>query len=221
MARKPKLAVVRTTIRDVAREAGVALWTVSNALTGKSYVLDETRRLVQEVADRLGYRASPTAQALRTRRTRAIGVLVADVANPSYPHFIRGIEDVAIRERCILLLCNTDGNEARQIDQMRSLIDRQVDGMVLLSPHCESPQVRKLLDAGIPFVLVQRRSARFTDRGRPRSWALSQLDCGELDGSMPNCSARSQRSRIFTSGQQRHHEAAISYDAIGSEAQGA
>ncbi|MBV9519968.1 MAG: LacI family DNA-binding transcriptional regulator [Hyphomicrobiales bacterium] len=46
-----KLAVVRTTIRDVAREAGVALWTVSNALTGKSYVLDETRRLVQEVAD--------------------------------------------------------------------------------------------------------------------------------------------------------------------------
>jgi LacI family transcriptional regulator len=88
---------------------------------------------------------------------------VADVANPSYPDFIRGIEDIAIRERCTLLLCNTDASEARQIEQMRSLIDRQVDGMVLLSQHCESAPIRNLLDCGIPFVLVQRRSTRFTD----------------------------------------------------------
>lgn len=153
----------RVTIHDVARAAGVSLSTVSNALAGKEIVREDTRRIVQEAAARLGYRASAVAQALRTRRTNTIGVLLADVANPSSPDFVRGIEDVAIRERFTLLLCNNDGDEARQVRQMRSLIDRQVDGMVLISQHCDSPAVREQLDSGIPFVLVQRHSARLQD----------------------------------------------------------
>lgn len=153
----------RVTIHDVVRESGVSLSTVSNALAGKDIVREDTRRIVQEAAARLGYRASAIAQALRTRRTNTVGVLLADVANPSYPDFVRGIEDVAIREHCTLLLCNNDGDEARQITQMRSLIDRQVDGMVLISQHCDSPAVRELLDSGVPFVLVQRHSTQFQD----------------------------------------------------------
>ncbi|MER9934175.1 LacI family DNA-binding transcriptional regulator [Mesorhizobium sp. M0088] len=153
----------RVTIVDVAREAGVGISTVSNALAGKDIVRLKTRNKVIRIAERLGYRASPMAQALRSRRTMAIGVLVADVANPSYPDFVRGIEDVALREGCTLLLCNTDGDEERQLEQMQSLIDRQVDGMVLLSPHCDSDRVRNLLNKGVPYVLVQRRSDRYED----------------------------------------------------------
>ena len=153
----------RVTIHDVARAAGVSLSTVSNALAGKDIVREDTRRIVQEAAARLGYRASAVARALRTRRTNTVGVLLADVANPSSADFVRGIEDVAIRERFTLLLCNNDGDEVRQAVQMRSLIDRQVDGMVLISQYCEGPAVRELLDSGVPFVLMQRRSARFRD----------------------------------------------------------
>lgn len=153
----------RATIHDVARESGVALSTVSNALSGKGYVREETRRAVRDAADRLGYRASAVARALRTQRTCALGVLMADVANPSSPDFVRGIEDVALREGSTLLLCNTDGSEEKQLSQMRSLLDRRVDGMVLLSQHCASAPVRALLDTGIPFVLVQRRSAEYRD----------------------------------------------------------
>lgn len=153
----------RTTIRDVARESGLALSTVSNALAGKEYVRPDTRRLVEETAARLGYRASVVAQALRTRRSNTIGVLLADIANPSSPDFVRGIEDVALKEGCTLFLCNTDGSEALQREQMRSLLDRQVDGMVLISQYSEGPEVRNLLDTGAPFVLVQRRSFRHQD----------------------------------------------------------
>ncbi len=153
----------RITIHDVARECQLALSTVSNALAGKPHVSEKTRQLVQETAERLGYRASAVARSLRTQRSSTIGVLMADVANPSFPDFVRGIEDVVVREHCTLLLCNTDGSEEKQVRHMHMLLDRQVDGIVLISQHCASPPVRALLDGGPPFVLIQRRSLAHAD----------------------------------------------------------
>lgn len=105
----------RVTIRDVAAACGLALSTVSNALAGKPHVKPETRKLVHEAAQRLGYRASTVARALRMQRSFTIGVLVADVANPVSPAFVRGIEDVALKEGCTLFVCNTDDVEDKQI----------------------------------------------------------------------------------------------------------
>jgi LacI family transcriptional regulator len=153
----------RATIHDVARECGVSLSTVSNALAGKTNVSEETKERVLAAAAKLGYRASRFARALRMQRSFTIGVLIADVANPASPDFVRGIEDVAVRERCTLLLCNTDGDEEKQITHMRSLLDQQVDGMVLISQHCDGEVVRQLLASGTPFVLLQRRCARYAD----------------------------------------------------------
>ncbi|SEQ25786.1 transcriptional regulator, LacI family [Faunimonas pinastri] len=153
----------RITIYDVARETGLAPSTVSNALAGKGHVSEKSRLLVQEAATRLGYRALPLARALRLQRSFTIGVLIADIANPAFPDFVRGVEDVVVREKCTLLLCNTDGQEASQIEQMDALGDRGVDGIVLISQHTRSPEIRQRLQAGPPFVLVQRRSAGFED----------------------------------------------------------
>ena len=153
----------RVTIRDVAAQSGHAVSTVSNALADKKHVNEETRRHVREIADKLGYRPSVLARSLRMQMSSTIGVLVSDVGNPTTPEFIRGIDDVAVREGCTILLCHTDESEVRQIGQMQTLVDRQVDGMILISQHCESPAVRKILDGKTPFVLVQRRSSRFRD----------------------------------------------------------
>ncbi|AHF77279.1 LacI family transcriptional repressor [Sodalis praecaptivus] len=150
-------------IFDVAREAGVAVSTVSNALTGKTIVKESTRARVQAAADSLGYRVSVVARSLRMQRTFTLGVLLADVANPSSPDFLRGIEDIADREQCSLLVCNTDGQLEKQLAQMRVLLDRRVDGLVMLSQHCESPEVRALLAGGTPYVMLQRRSLYHED----------------------------------------------------------
>ena len=152
----------RVTIRDVAIKSGHAVSTVSNALADKRHVSDETKEHVRKIAAELGYRPSTLARALRMRLSSTIGVLVADVGNPATPEFIRGVDDVAVREGCTILLCNTDDQESRQISQMETLLDRQVDGMILISQHVDSPAVRRLLDK-VPFVLVQRRSSRFRD----------------------------------------------------------
>src|ERR1700710_689655 len=153
----------RITIHDVAQETGFAVSTISNALAGKSHVNEETRSRIQEVALRIGYRASAAARSLRLRQSRMIGVLVADVANPASPDFLRGIEDVATKNGYDVLLCNTDGAEQRQISQMRALMDRNVDGIVLISQHCTNPAIRALLEDGPPYVLLQRRSKLHKD----------------------------------------------------------
>jgi LacI family transcriptional regulator len=155
---KPKVS-----IHDVAREAGVALSTVSNALAGKEIVKESTRVRIQEIADRMGYRVSVVARALRMQRTFTLGVLLADVSNPSSPDFLRGVEDVADRESCSLLVCNTDGLLDKQVTQMKVLLDRRVDGLVMLSQYSDPPLVRELLDSGTPYVLLQRRSRKHQD----------------------------------------------------------
>jgi LacI family transcriptional regulator len=163
MARSSLSKAKRISIREVAKDCGVALSTVSNALAGKTSVAEATRLKVEEAAKRLGYRASGVARALRMQRTFTIGVLMADVSNPSSPDFLRGIEDVADQEKCSLLLCNTDEILEKQISHMKVLLDRQVDGLVLVSQHCDAPEVRELLDSGTPFVLLQRRSLAHKD----------------------------------------------------------
>jgi len=152
----------RVTIKDVAEECGLALSTVSNALSNKSIVTEETRKRVQEVAKRLGYRASSIARGLRMNRTSAIGVLVADVANPSVADHLRGIDDVTTRENLSVILCNTDDSESRQLMLMQVLRDRNVDGMILISQRCWGDEFRALM-ADVPCVLMHRRSAEFPD----------------------------------------------------------
>lgn len=153
----------RVTIRDVAAATGHAVSTVSNALAGKRYVSEATRKHVKAIAETLGYRPSALARSLRMQHSSTIGVLVPDVSNPAMPEFIRGIDDVAVREGCIILLCNTDEDVDRQVSQMQTLLDHQVDGIILISQHCEEPKVRQVLDGKTPFVLLQRRSWRFRD----------------------------------------------------------
>lgn len=153
----------KVSIRDVASAAGVSLSTVSNALTGKDNLSEETRSRVLNVVDRLGYRASVTARALRLQRTFTIGVLLADIANMSSPDFLRGMEEVADREQYSLLVCNTDGQAARQQQLMAMLLDRQVDGLLLLSQRSDLPEIRALLERFPAFVLIQRQTRRFDD----------------------------------------------------------
>ncbi len=150
----------RVTINDVAKACNVAPSTVSNALAGKGYVKPATRRRIEAAVERLGYRASTIARALRTQRSFSVGVLLADITNPTFPEIVRGIEGALRESGCTLLLCNTDGNEQRQAQYMQALADRNVDGMILVSQHLETPAIEPLLAAAPPMVLVHRRHRR-------------------------------------------------------------
>lgn len=105
----------------------------------------------------MGYRPSAVARALRTSRSSTIGVLVPDISNPVYSWMVRGIDELVFREGTTLFVCNTEGRKDKQAHYMRTVIDQQVDGVILISQHTDGPEISELLDNGPPFVLIHRR----------------------------------------------------------------
>jgi LacI family transcriptional regulator len=148
------------TIQDVARASGVAPSTVSNALAGKPHVRDTTRRLVEETAAALGYRASTMARGLRLRRSWTIGLIISDIANPFFASVARGVEDVALAAGWHTIIGNSDYSSEKQAASVQTLLDRGVDGLILACQDSEGEHVAELAAGGVPFVLFNRRHRR-------------------------------------------------------------
>ncbi|MBT2323510.1 LacI family DNA-binding transcriptional regulator [Variovorax paradoxus] len=145
------------TIRDVAQAAGVHVSTVSRALNpGKrGLISEEVLRVVEEAAQRLGYRPNRAASALRTGRTHTIGVLVPDITNPVFPPILQGIEASAAARGYFVFVTNVmDHALARPI--VERMLAQQVDGLVMAIATRDDPLVDYLKKAGMHTVLVNR-----------------------------------------------------------------
>jgi DNA-binding LacI/PurR family transcriptional regulator len=149
----------RPTILDVASACGVSPATVSNVLAEKRHIAAATRALVLAKVEELGYVASTTARALRMSRTWTVGMVVGDISNPFTPEVVRGAEDALWANRNNLILCNTGFQSDRKIAYFRSLIDKQVDGLILMTQSFTKAEAAAL-DLGRlpPLVTINRKS---------------------------------------------------------------
>lgn len=147
------------TIKDVARESGVNISTVSRALNDAYGVNDKTRKHVLEVARRIKYRPNHVARGLVTGRSQTIGLVVSDIRNPFFAEVARGAEDAAYRAGRDLVLCNSDLKAEKQMGYFDSLLAKRVDGIVMNSVAALSrAQQDQLWAAGVPIVLLNRSS---------------------------------------------------------------
>ncbi|MGQ9778510.1 MAG: LacI family DNA-binding transcriptional regulator [Bacillota bacterium] len=144
------------TLHDIAREAGVSFNTVSRALNDKPDISEETKRRVLEVARRLDYRPNQLARGLRRRRTATIGVVVADLANPFFAEVVEGIDRVCTARGYGLVLANTEEDPARELAAVHSLVERQVDGVLLAPTQRDLASLHYLVKRGVPFSLLAR-----------------------------------------------------------------
>ncbi|MFP4345723.1 MAG: LacI family DNA-binding transcriptional regulator [Anaerolineales bacterium] len=149
----------RTTMADVAREAGVSLMTVSRVVNNKDGVSAATRQRIQTVIDRLGYRPSDIARGLVTKRTGTLGLVVPDVSNPFFSEVARGAEHVAYAEGYNVFLCNTEEDVERELAVLKSLEEKRVDGLVLCSSRLEESELEAAVARHPAVVLVNRRSS--------------------------------------------------------------
>jgi LacI family transcriptional regulator len=145
------------TMADVAREAGVSLMTVSRVVNKKGEVSQATRRRVQAVIEKLGYRPSSIARGLVTKRTSAVGLVVPDNANPFFSELARGAERVAYGRGYSVFLCNTDEDPERELAVLRSLEEKRVDGVILCSSRLDESTLREALSRHPASVLFNRR----------------------------------------------------------------
>ena len=148
--------MVKVTIRDVAREAGVSVTTASRALNNKGEVSPEKRARVLAVAQKLQYVPSSVARALVSGRTKTLGVVVTNNASPVYAEILRGIETVANANEFGLLLCNSADSQEQALRCLSILQQKQVEGLLLTPVQTDKRDVEQLQQSGIPFVLLLR-----------------------------------------------------------------
>jgi LacI family transcriptional regulator len=144
------------TINDVAKRAGVAPITVSRVINNSGYASEETRRRVEAAIEELGYVPNTLARGLRSKRTNTLALVVTDIANPFFTLIARGVEDTASASGFTVIYCNTDESEAKEEKYINILVQKQVDG-VLLVPACNSSKsVNFLHSNNVPIVLIDR-----------------------------------------------------------------
>jgi LacI family transcriptional regulator len=146
------------TIADIAKEAGVSKATVSRVINERADgVGDETRRRVKALIEARGFEPCGVARGLATGKSRSVGLVIPDIANPFFPLIIRGIED-ALRERGYgLFLCDSDRDIKKEKEHVRILLEKRVDGVILSSALSDCDCQLDLLDRrSVPYVLIDR-----------------------------------------------------------------
>lgn len=147
-------------VKDVAAEAGVSVGTVSNVLNRPERVAPETVARVQEVIARLGFVRNDAARQLRAGRSRSIGLVVLDAANPFFAEVARGAEQRAGEAGIAILLGNSDHSPAREDGYLDLFREQRVNGVLLTPTDDELARLQRVTDAGIPLVLVDTESAQ-------------------------------------------------------------
>ncbi len=150
------------TMKDVARAAGVSTATVSTAISGRGYVKKSTRNRVMKVAKELGYSVNSLAQGLRSQRTKTLGLSIPDITNPFYTELVRCVQNEARAAGYSLLLGGTDHEVALELDFVRQMRARYVDGLIL-APFGTAEDYTDIQSAlgEIPFVLVNNVPQHF------------------------------------------------------------
>jgi LacI family kdg operon repressor len=152
------LPATRTTIADVAREAGVSKATVSRFLNHRETLLTTDIATRVEVAiAALAYSPSPMAQALKRGRSRLIGLVVADVSNPFSVAVLRGAEKACQEAGYLLMLFNLGNDSRRESEAIKALTAYQVEGLILNTLGRDAGAAADAARHGKPVVLVDRR----------------------------------------------------------------
>jgi LacI family transcriptional regulator len=145
----------RTTIDEVAKAAGVSKATVSRVLSGNhKHLRASTRLRVEKAIQALNFRPSSVARSLTSKRTHTVGVLVADISNPFYPDVFHGIEDSALKQGYSVFLCNTNYDLARGKHYIQSLIDKRVDGVLIMTSSFSQEWLVELEHNNVPVILL-------------------------------------------------------------------
>ncbi|WED24519.1 substrate-binding domain-containing protein [Vibrio sp. JC009] len=125
------------TMKDIAKLAGVSTSTVSHVINQSRFVSEEISERVQQAARELNYSPSALARSLKMNRTRTIGLIVTTSTNPFFGEVVKGVERRCYQQNYNLILCNTEGDEERMKSSISTLLEKRVDGLLLLCSTLE------------------------------------------------------------------------------------
>ncbi|MBN9315294.1 MAG: LacI family DNA-binding transcriptional regulator [Devosia sp.] len=169
------------TLKDVAAEAGVSVGIASRVLGGYGSFSEKSRASVMAAAKKLNYRANGVARSLRLRRTNTIGVLISQISSYHWTTFVQGVEEAAKRAGYGVILSNTGDDPAREMDCLRDMRERGIDGIIASPLDRNVRAFRQAVDSGFPIVTVnvdvgsERAAVVATDERRAGADAVAYL----------------------------------------------
>ena len=154
----------KVTIKDIAREAGVSVSTVSRAINNSGRIDAQTKERIEQIIKTLGYSPNTAAQSLKTQRTRNIVLIVPDITNPFYSNLAKELQILVKSKNYILTLFNTNESLSEEMRAIASAKEISAGGIVFASVSEQRCVVDALLALGVPSVLLN-------------SYAACELDC--------------------------------------------
>jgi len=145
------------TIHDVARLAGVSPITVSRVINNSGYISQQTRARVKAAIIELGYAPNIIARSLRSKRTNTLALVLTDITNPFFTAIARGVEDTASDAGFTVIYCNTDESVDEEAKNLQLLMQKQVDGILLVPARSISRSIELIKEQGTPVVILDRR----------------------------------------------------------------
>ncbi|MCR3955024.1 MAG: LacI family transcriptional regulator [Gudongella sp.] len=146
-----------TTIKDIAKAAGVSTATVSMILNKKDKNISQpTRERVLRIAKDINYIPNSMARSLVTSQTKTLGLILPDIVNPFFPEIARGAEDRAREAGYSIIICNTDDNVDQENKYIQMLTEKMVDGIILTHSANRNDEMSGLENSRIPIILIDR-----------------------------------------------------------------
>jgi DNA-binding LacI/PurR family transcriptional regulator len=195
-------------IRDVAGRAGVSIATVSRAVNHIPTVDPELAKRVWQAIEEVGYVPNNQARALVSGRSRMLGLIVSEITNPFFPELVQEFDDLAVAQGYEVLIGSTNYDPARTELLIRRMLQRNVDGVAVMTFGIEEDLVQKLVEREFPLV--------FVDAGPNQSnIRVLKVNYGEgIRQAVQHLAALGHRRIAFVSGPLRLRSAVARRDAF-------
>lgn len=146
------------TIKDIAKALGLSVSTVSRALRGSYQISEERRQQVLAYAQKHHYRPNPAALQLKEQKTKAIGIVLSEIANHFFAQVLSGVESVARAKGYQVIISQSYESFEREKANVEDMVWRGVDGLLIsLSAHSKDiGYLQRLRDRGLPIVFFDR-----------------------------------------------------------------
>ena len=150
----------KTTIYDIAKELNISAATVSRALNNNPKISKSTCKLVMETATKLNYKQNKLALALRSGKSNNIGVIVPRIDSNFFASVIRGIEEELYPNKYNIIICQTHEDEKREIENINTLLNAQVDGILMSISNVSSENdhvIKRVIEKNVPLIFFDRK----------------------------------------------------------------
>ncbi|WEV69234.1 LacI family DNA-binding transcriptional regulator [Bifidobacterium sp. ESL0775] len=144
------------TIRDVAKRAGISVSTVSRALNGTGRISAKTKKAVEQAVADLNYIPDSRAQAMRSSKTRTVGLLVPDIRNGYFADLAYAVQDTLLKAGYCTFIGTSSENVAKQDAFLTNILSQHIDGAIIVPQGDSSDALRLLIDRKLPVMFVDR-----------------------------------------------------------------